>query len=191
MTQDSRMKFDFLIEAITDTREWINFMDAKAGALALFTTTISLVLTDKLIQNYSEISKVLNGINKGSILEVVFIILLSTLPVINILFILWVLFPRSNPKKKVKLYDKKILNLFYQSKFDKNRMAITLEDYLNTLDSSDYSSIISELSYHFLKLSYIRTKKEVLMRITQWLVFLHMTILIFVYTWVAISLSIL
>lgn len=170
-------RLNFLFEAIHDTQQWIRFLDTKAGALALFITTILLLLTDSVIRKVSLFLNCLLTVKFGFLAIVLISILYVGLPIYILLLVFLILSPNINPMKHIKKKDKDILGIFFLSTLDKEgNLAISLDNYYSTLQKANKEAIFNELIHEFMKLSYIRILKEKRMKIVTWLVFMNIVL---------------
>ena len=157
------LKTKFLFEAIEQVELTNRFLDTKAGVLVSIESTLLFVVVGLLFD-----SEKFNAI-KASILTMPFmgaLILLSycTIYVLalvaHILYTIGVLNPTKNPQKHVQTGDYRPKGLFFLGK-DKTTGKITpsLDDYVDQLAGCSEQDILSEVTFEFMKVSYIRDAK--------------------------------
>lgn len=157
------LKAKFLFEAIEQVELTNRFLDTKAGVLVSIESTLLFVVVGLLFD-----SEKFNAI-KASILSMPFmgaliLLLYCTLYVLvlvaHILYTIRVLNPTKNPQQHVQTGDYKPKGLFFLGK-DKStgKMTPSLGEYVKLLGDCSEQDILTELTFEFMKVSYIRDRK--------------------------------
>jgi hypothetical protein len=170
MEEIAENRFEFVYKAIEEVQESNRFLDTKAGLLVVFESSVFVIIIAGIFEQ-SAITfyrQLLSQLSPGWEILIKGVVILYLLSIcLQILYTLRTIFPSEAPHLHVNLGSFSPTELFYQYKLDSNdRMATSVVQFSKQLCEMDRGDILMELTYEFLKLSYIRKKKSDRLRIS-------------------------
>jgi len=157
-------KVEFLIKAIEEVQETNRFLDAKAGVLVAFESSLLVIAISSLSDN-SRLQLIKNLMAGGAGWYSLLLMVYFTVYVIallgHILITLRVIFPAENPESHIVLGDFEPKRLFFLHQLDQNQqMTPSVPAYFAQLAKMGEDDIGKEYVFELLKLSYIRKIKS-------------------------------
>ena len=157
------LKTRFLLEAISEAQTTNRFLDTKAGVVVSIESTLLFVVVATIfdIQKYQTIRDTIFSMSPFSaVLILVYCAIYVMILVAHIIYTIRVLNPSKNPGRFVQLAGYQPKGLFFLAR-DKatGKIRPTLEQYVDQLGGCSEQDILSELTFEFMKLSYIRDAK--------------------------------
>jgi hypothetical protein len=158
------LKAKFLFEAIEQVELTNRFLDTKAGVLVSIESTLLFVVVGLLFdsEKFNAIkASVLTMPFMGALILLLYCAIYVLVLVAHILYTIRVLNPAKNPQMYVQTGNYKPRGLFFLGKNKTTgKMTPSLEEYVSQLGDCSEQDILSELTFEFMKVSYIRDKKS-------------------------------
>lgn len=158
------LKTKFLFEAIEQVELTNRFLDTKAGVLVSIESTLLFVVVGIIFdsQLFTTIKQTVLSMPPwvASILLLYVAAYILTL-VAHIMYTLTVLNPTKNPQKYVEIGDYQPKGLFFLGRNrTTGKITPSLDEYVNVLGDCSEQDILSEVTYEFMKVTYIRDSKS-------------------------------
>jgi hypothetical protein len=161
----------FLMEAINEVQMTNRFLDTKAGVLVSIESTLLFVVVAMIFdtQKFETIKQAIQAMPPAlAIFILLYCAIYISVLVIHIIYTIRVLSPHRNAAAFVQTGGYKPKGLFFLSR-DKVTGIVqpSIREYVDQLTGSSEQDILSEFTYEFMKLSYIRDAKAHNIQVSQ------------------------